>query len=163
MPVVDKITHYELSLSDDVKKKLSDVMSNFDYNLLNIDPQLSIPELVVHITRQTATEAFLSCQVAKIRNELDVLKEEYNNIYNDISYNARKTLIETYKSKFSEKMLENFLYKKHNAIIREFNDNIVNSELRYRYMCSIRDAFANKGKLLQTLRTLVVNQTDVKI
>ena len=87
--------------------------------------------------------------------QTEVCKELYNSWYNRVSYKHRLALIEEHKAKFSEKMLDGFMHTNYQANIYQHRALIIQLETKYRDLCGVRDAFINKGKYLQTLRSLI--------
>lgn len=136
-------------------KEMLDKQLGFDYNNLMIQAEPSVLQLMEHLSKQAGWECFLHTQCAYIKNQIEVFKEEYNSWYNTTAHKHRSILIDEHKSKFSESMLTNLMYKKYNYRILKSKSTIIQLETKYRDMCGIRDAMINKGKYLQTLKGLI--------
>lgn len=144
-------------------KKMLDEQLNFNYENLNITSEPTVTDLVEHITKQAGWEGFFHTQCAYTKNQVEVCKEVYNTWYNKQSYQHRLDLMEKHKSKFTEKLLENFMHVNYQANICRHRARIIQLETKYRDLCGVRDAIINKGKYLQTLKGLIeIKQSPIK-
>lgn len=135
-------------------KQLLDKNLEFDYSNLNIEAEPTVMDLVYHLSKQADIECFLSTQVAYVKNQIEVYKEVYNSWYNSIAYQHRIELMDKYKSRFTEKLLENFMYSTYREKILLYRAKIIQLETKYRDLTGIKEAFVNKGKYLQTIKGL---------
>jgi len=147
----------------DKLKETLDRDLEFDYENLQIEAEPTVMELVEHISKQAGWEGFFHTQCAYTKNQIEVCKEVYNTWYNKTCYQHRLDLMEKYKSKFSEKLLENFMHVNYQLKILTKRAAIIQLETKYRDLCGVRDAIINKGKYLQTLKGLIeIKQSPIK-
>ena len=149
-------------LPEDIKATLEKDLE-FDYSKLEIEADPSVTDLITHISEQPSIEAYLGTQCAYIRNQIEVWKEVYTSWYSTTSYKHRIDLMEKHKSKFAEKLLDNFMHVNYQVKIYQHRAIIIKLDTKYRHVCSVRDAFLTKGRLLQTLKNLIElnNQTTL--